>query len=218
MDFSNRGSQQSPAAPRTSGTFAPEGGQNPKGSGRAARLGKGGGKLQETGAKVMLVVVSILVLAVIGILVISNQQRGEGGYVDSGKYQAVFLTNDQVYFGKVSELNSKYIVLNDIYYLRTQSTDANAQANNNVSLVKLGCELHKPYDTMVINRTQVQFWENLQDSGQVATAVKNYQKTNPNNTCSNTASGAASSSSVQGSAPAATPAPATTTPTTTKKP
>jgi hypothetical protein len=216
MDFSNRGSQQSPAAPRAGGTFTPESGQTPKGGGKASRVAKNG-KLKQTGAQVLLVAVSLLVLAVIGILVTSNLNRGEGGYVDSGKYQAVFLTNDQVYFGKVSELNSKYLVLNDIYYLRTQSTDANAQANNNVSLVKLGCELHKPYDTMVINRTQVQFWENLQDSGQVATAVKQYQKTNPNNTCSDTTSGAAPSSSVQGSTPAAPTTPTTPAPTT-KKP
>lgn len=62
-------------------------------------------------------------------------------------------------------------------------TEAQAQgenANPNVTLVKLGCELHEPFDKMVINRDQVTFWENLQDSGQVAEAVKTFKQQNPN--------------------------------------
>jgi hypothetical protein len=46
--------------------------------------------------------------------------------------------------------------------------------------VKLGCELHAPFDQMVINRDQVTFWENLQDDGQVAKAVATFKKENPN--------------------------------------
>ncbi|MGH7233984.1 MAG: hypothetical protein ACREF7_00865, partial [Candidatus Saccharimonadales bacterium] len=45
--------------------------------------------------------------------------------------------------------------------------------------VKLGCELHAPYDQMVINMSQVTFWENLQSTGQVAKAVAQYDKTYP---------------------------------------
>jgi hypothetical protein len=208
MDFSNRGSQQSPAAPRPGNTLpggehtpAGKGGSKPSASNKKA-------KWIRIGASAMLIALAVLALAVVGTLVISNTVKGESGLVDSSKYQAVFLTNDQVYFGRVSDLNSKYLVLNSIYYLRTQGTDAAAQQTaNNVSLVKLGCELHKPFDKMVINKDQVQFWENLQDDGQVATAIKQYQQQNPKNTCSNTTTGGASSSSVQGTA---------TTPATTK--
>ncbi len=53
-------------------------------------------------------------------------------------------------------------------------------AGSNITLVKLGCELHEPYDQMVINSDQVTFWENLQDGGQVAKAVKTFQQQNPN--------------------------------------
>ena len=92
-------------------------------------------------------------------------------------------------------------------------TGAAANANTSVSLVKLGCELHSPFDQMVINRSQVTFWENLQDSGQVAKAVKSFQDKNPSGQkCSDTASNASTTNNVQGSTNAAgSTAPATTT-------
>jgi hypothetical protein len=194
MDFSSRGSQQSPATPRPSNSFQSEG--SPKSGKHAADRG---GKWPVVGKIALLLAVALMLLAVIGTLILSGN-KSEDSLVDSKKLQAVFLTNDQVYFGKITDLNSKYVVLSSIYYLRTQSGDTNTTtANNNVSLVKLGCELHKPYDRMVINRDQVQFWENLQSDGQVAQAVASYAKTNPNNTCSNTTAGSTNGSSVQGS-------------------
>jgi hypothetical protein len=49
---------------------------------------------------------------------------------------------------------------------------------------------------MVINRSEVEFWENLKSDGQVAKAVAQYQKANPNGqTCSTNPS----SNPVQGS-------------------
>lgn len=101
--------------------------------------------------------------------------------VKGKQYQALFLTNGQVYFGKLSQLNSQYVKLTDIYYLQVQQTvqpkDQSSSSSNNqqVSLAKLGGELHGPEDVMYVNRDQVLFWENLKDSGKVVTAIKNYQ-------------------------------------------
>jgi hypothetical protein len=138
-------------------------------------------------------------LGVLGVLVTSHD-KSESSYVDSSKLQAVFLTNDQVYFGNVTKLNSKTIVLKNVYYLQTQNSSAQqtTDSNSNVSLVKLGCELHKPFDTMVVNREQVQFWENLQSDGQVANAVKQFEQQNPNGQKCSTTTGAGSTG-VQGS-------------------
>ena len=219
MDFSNRGSQQSPAAPRPSSAFPTEN-NSAKVPVRNGRL-RNQNKWLKWGAGVLVVAIAVLILALLSMSLLANN-KSEDSYVDSNKLQAVFLTNNQVYFGKISQLNGKVLVLNNIYYLRTDSSNtANQSANNNVSLVKLGCELHKPYDTMIINRDQVQFWENLQSDGQVANAVKQYQSSNPQNNCSNSTSGAATGGNVQGSAaptgaaPTQSGAPA---PTTTKKP
>lgn len=117
------------------------------------------------------------------------KSSGEFKYVDNNKLQAVFLNGGQVYFGNIKDLNNKYLRMDNIYYLRVNQTvqpnqEGNAKAttanDNAISLVKLGCELHGPADEMLMNREQVIFWENLKDDGQVAKAVAEYVKTNPN--------------------------------------
>ena len=199
MDFSTRNNQQSPAAPRPGTTFA--GGDAPAGRKQDSRGSKRlvTGKWAKWGGLVLLVAIAVLVLAVIWILINGDGNKAESSYVDVNKLQAFFLTNDQVYLGNITALNSKYVALSNIYYLQTQNSGANTQAAtaNNVSLVKLGCELHKPFDQMVINRSEVEFWENLQADGQVANAVKQYKQQNPGTQkCSNTASN--STTNVQG--------------------
>jgi len=103
------------------------------------------------------------------------------GAIKSKEYQAVFLTNGQVYFGKVSKVDSSYVKITDIYYLQVQQTvqpkDSTASSANNqqVSLAKLGGELHGPEDVMYVSRQQVLFWENLKNDGKVAKAISDYK-------------------------------------------
>ena len=105
-------------------------------------------------------------------------------------YQAVFLTNGQVYFGKLSGAGSDYPTLTDIYYLQVnqaQSLQSGQQAsalaapasssNPSLSLVKLGNELHGPVDLMRINKSQILFYEDLKASGKVAQAIVTYKQT-----------------------------------------
>ena len=44
--------------------------------------------------------------------------------IDSGKYQAVFLSNGQVYFGKLSDSMGEYMYLKDIYYVQANDVFA----------------------------------------------------------------------------------------------
>jgi hypothetical protein len=125
----------------------------------------------------------------------------ESKQVDSSKYQAVFLnggaTSGSVayttYFGHISKLTGSYLILKDVYYLTTPNTSDQSQAAN-PQLTKLGCQqLHSPYDQMVVNRSQVAFWENLQDSGKVVQAIKQFKQQNPNGpNCSATNSSSSS--------------------------
>lgn len=142
-----------------------------------------GGKWARVGSSVLVGAVVVLIIALVAFVGLGgNAPKAESKYVDSSKLQAVFLNTGQVYFGKITSLNSRYVVLTNIYYLQTSSTGTGteANANPNVSLVKLGCELHEPLDQMIINREQVTFWENLGDNGQVAQAVATFVKQNPN--------------------------------------
>lgn len=96
-------------------------------------------------------------------------------------YQAVFLNNGQVYFGKLSRVGSQYPVLEDIYYLQItqplQPGDGTApntdNSQSNINLVKLGGELHGPEDEMRINRDSILFIEKLKGD---STVVQNINK------------------------------------------
>lgn len=96
-------------------------------------------------------------------------------------YQAVFLSNNQVYFGKMSGKSSEYIRLTDIYYLQLRQPLQNQQRGEgqntapDLTLIKLGNELHGPTDRMEINQDQVVFIEELKDDSRVVQAIKNYQ-------------------------------------------
>ncbi len=131
----------------------------------------------------------------------------ESKQINAKEYQAVFLTNGQVYFGKVTDLNSKYLVLKNVFYIENNNPSSSSTTpaqSSNYTLRKLGTiELHLPEDKMVVNRDTVTFWENLKDTSQVVTKINEYYK-NPG----------AASTIPSNSATQATPT--TTTPTTTK--
>lgn len=102
--------------------------------------------------------------------------------IDSSKYQAVFFTNGQVYFGKLKSVNSGYMKLTDIYYLQAQSNESESEnpqetssQSSDVQLIKLGNEVHGPEDEMIISKDQILFFENLKSSGKVTDSIKQYQ-------------------------------------------
>ena len=176
MEFMNRSSQQA-SRPATAGAAAPSGG------GGKSRAWKSSPAWLRVVWVVLLFSATVLVVSLVALLYFGGPK--EQNYLDKNKEQAVFLTNGQVYFGKIATVNKQYIDLKDIYYLNVSQQvqpdqkNANSQQQNSVSLVKLGCELHGPVDQMVINRDQVTFWENLKDSGQVTDAIKKWRAQNP---------------------------------------
>lgn len=133
----------------------------------------------------LIIAVVAVAVALAGYFAISSMQSG-GTAIDGSKYQAVFFTNGQVYFGKLKSFNDQYLKLTDVYYLQTQA-GAGADSENpqqtstdqsNVQLIKLGNEIHGPEDAMVISKDQVLFYENLKDEGNVAQSIKKYKDTN----------------------------------------
>ena len=181
MDWTNNGNRPAQPAPAGSGTPAP----------KRKRTNPFNGMKLATVA--LLFSATALIVVLVYFLAIAKS-NGEDKYVKNDKMQAVFLNGGQVYFGRIEDLNSKYLRMSDIYYLRVNQTVQPNQENaaqqqaaaNDISLVKLGCELHGPQDEMLINREQVVFWENLKDDGQVAKAVAEYIKANPNGQQCNT--------------------------------
>lgn len=206
MDFRGRSAQ----TPNTQAAGSSAGSVQSSGANQFQKLQKQPlNKLLKIGGVVLLFAATALLVALTFLLFLGGNSQAKSVLKD--KYQAVFLNNGQVYFGNIKSFARDSIKFQDIYYLQTNSTDGNssttAAANNNVSLVKLGCELHAPYDEMLINKDQVIFWENLQDSSQVVKAIAEYKKQNPKAGCSEKSQG-----STQQAAPT-TPVPTPANPT-----
>lgn len=92
--------------------------------------------------------------------------------LEEGKWQAVFLSNNQVYFGKIAEVNAEYVSLRNVYYLRTSSDLALSDSGQSLNLVKLGGELHGPEDLMYIPKKNIMFWENLKADSRVLKLIQ----------------------------------------------
>jgi len=189
MDFSNRASQpMSDVAPRPQPAVGkPKTNQDQN---------KTNNKLFSTISFVFAVAVVILVVVLLIYIAISNSNNSsQSSYIYKNKLQAVFLNTGQVYFGNIKKITPSYFVLDNIFYLQTNTTSNSKSSTPSVSLVKLGCELHAPYDQMIINASQVTFWENLKSNGKVSEAVAAFNKAHPHGqTCSSQSSSSSASS------------------------
>ena len=186
MEFMNR--SNTGAAPQPAGSHqANAAGHAPQKKKRFGKKGDDSKGLRIT-TVILLFSVTILLVALAASFVFGP--KNERSYIDDSKLQAVFLNGGQVYFGNITDLNDKYLRMENIFYLRVnqvvqpdQEGNEQAAAQNDISLVKLGCELHRPSNEMLINRSQVVFWENLKDEAgenTVPGAVKKYRSDFPN--------------------------------------
>ena len=139
------------------------------------------------GPWIVLLTIVVIVVA-LGLLFRDKlfDKGASGEIATTANYQAIFLTNGQVYFGNLTEIDKAYLKLNDIYYLQVTPVlqtgtpgdlegQPTQQQQQQLSLVKLGNELHGPVDEMFINRDHVLFIEDLKEDGRVVQAIKDYE-------------------------------------------
>lgn len=153
-----------------------------------------------------LLVLLVIIAVVVGgaYYMVKRGPRGGAGLLPSaddaaGKgYAAVFLANDQVYFGKL-EMDQTVLVLKDVYYIRLNQTDSTKTSSTEqpqLALVKLGDQIHGPADEMRINKDQVLFVERIKDESTVVRAIMQ-EKENRNKPASNSSNSANSASNSQ---------------------
>lgn len=119
----------------------------------------------------------VIILLVVGGWALWSKSQNAGTAIDGSKYQAVFFTNGQVYFGKLHAFNDESMKLTDIWYLQASTADSkNPQQtstdSSNVQLIKLGNEIHGPEDQMVLSKNQLLFYENLKSDSKVVKAIE----------------------------------------------
>ncbi len=96
-------------------------------------------------------------------------------YQSERAWRAVFLSNNQVYFGRFFSLpfwpNGR---LTDIYYLEVSQSiqpQGNTAPQPELKVVKLGNEIHGPMSKMIIPMSHVLFWEDLRSDSAVVKAI-----------------------------------------------
>lgn len=96
--------------------------------------------------------------------------------------QAVYLTDNKVYFGFISKTDQQFVKLADVYYISINDLNMtnNAAETPKISLTKLGSEMHSPDTTMLINRDQIIFFENLPANSKVNEAINKFISENKN--------------------------------------
>ncbi len=129
--------------------------------------------------KPILLAILAVAIIVIGWLGWSSMQS-TGMAIDSSKYQAVSISDGQIYFGKLSVVDNEFVKLTNAYYLQAQPADATDEskgsqqspAQGDVKLIKLANKIYGPENEIVIAKSQVLSYENLLPDGQVAKWLK----------------------------------------------
>lgn len=119
---------------------------------------------------VVLAVVAVIAGALFLTKFLKYDSYDKRDFIDQAVYQAVFLTNDQIYFGRLKNISNDYLILSDVYYIKVNEGGAG-------QLIKLGAlEPHRPKDQMVINQDQILFWENLKADSPVIKTIQNMKQ------------------------------------------
>ncbi|OGZ52642.1 MAG: hypothetical protein A3B25_00400 [Candidatus Ryanbacteria bacterium RIFCSPLOWO2_01_FULL_48_26] len=115
----------------------------------------------------------IIIIAIFGVVLFFFGGIGSRDFpAPASKWQAVFLSNNQVYFGHLKDYTKTNVALTDIFYLRvTESLQPGSLSQPSPELVKLGGELHGPEDAMYIPKDKILFWENLRADSPVVRAI-----------------------------------------------
>src|SRR5690349_12493308 len=111
---------------------------------------------------------AITIVAALGVLASACGSSGPdarserlAGAIRSDRWQAVFLTNDHVYFGHLRQLGGDWLELRDAHFIRTNAAGGKGAGSQQV--VSIGDELQQPEPKLVLNARQVVSVENLRD-------------------------------------------------------
>ena len=86
------------------------------------------------------------------------------------RYQAVFLSNGQTYFGRYIDRIGPYVKIEGAYYIQQTPTATEEQPNlpAESKLIRRGTELHQPLPYLLVPKTSILFVEDLRPDSSVA--------------------------------------------------
>jgi hypothetical protein len=119
--------------------------------------------------------ICVIAIAVFGLVSIQGCSQNSNPKFQT-EYQAVVLTNGPVFFGKVEFLGTEYVLLKDVYYIRSQVNQETKQVTN--TLIKKGQELHGA-ELTYINARQIVMIEPVAAESQVAKLIRDAKAQKP---------------------------------------
>ncbi|HNQ65221.1 MAG TPA: hypothetical protein PK842_05245 [Smithella sp.] len=124
--------------------------------------------------KRIMVLLSIIVF-VLGLVCIQGCQQNENPKFQN-EYQAVLLTTGQVFFGKVEFVGTDYVLLKDVFYIRSVANPDTKQVSN--TLIRKGNEIHGA-DQTYINARHIIMIEPVSPQSPLAGRIKELQSQKP---------------------------------------
>jgi len=94
----------------------------------------------------------------------------------SSEYQAVFMDNGQVFFGKIANAGGPNPLLKEVYYISRQQSQDGKEVKS--ILIKRGNEWHGP-DYMYINKQHIVIIEPVSPNSRVAQLIKEAHNQKP---------------------------------------
>ena len=113
------------------------------------------------------VAAAFVVLSIVSLLSLQGCRDRNPSF--STQYQAVFMDNGQVFFGKIENAGGDYPLLRDVYYIGRQNSPDGKEVKN--ILIKRGSEWHGP-EYMYINSRHIVLIEPVSANSRVAQLIK----------------------------------------------
>lgn len=131
-------------------------------------------ELKITGETIRRVLLGLLIGAVLGgliyLAVLLLAPDPFAGVVDERRYQAVFLDDGRVYFGRLEDGSDEFYLLQEAFYI--QEVPGETEEDPPTQQVQpLSAEFHGPEDRMLIAKDDVVVVENLRPDSEVAGAI-----------------------------------------------
>jgi hypothetical protein len=121
-------------------------------------------------------IASSIIVGLCLVVCMSACKKQEENLSFTTEYQAVFMDNGQVYFGKLEKAGSAQPLLKEVYYIgQRQEPDGKGVAN---ILLKRGNEWHGP-DCMYITKSHIVMIEPVSPTSRVAELIKELKAKQP---------------------------------------
>ena len=121
-------------------------------------------------------VIAVVLVALVIVLGVRSYNEGYWPFGPSDdQWTGVFLTNGQAYFGHYYDGPGDYARLREVYYVlatQLQSQDPKNPPQTQLSLQKLGGEIHGPTQEMRVAKQQILFLEDLRADSPVVSSIR----------------------------------------------